>query len=262
MSILAEILEHKRSEIVSLPATDFGALRAAMSARQDRRNFIKALRSPRLGDVGLIAEVKKASPSAGIIRADFDPVLIAREYEAAGASALSVLTDAKYFQGSRSFLRDIRAAVGLPLLRKDFIVDERQLAESIEWGADAVLLIVAALTDDELARLHVLAEGAGLAVLVEVHDECELARAQGVGATLIGVNNRDLATFVVDLSTCERLGPMMNLGRTLMVAESGIRTRADVLRLKAAGARAILVGESLMRQHDIAGHAAALLGAP
>ncbi|MSU41335.1 MAG: indole-3-glycerol phosphate synthase TrpC [Pedosphaera sp.] len=260
MSILHDIIAHKRTELEHLPPTDTAALRAAMAQRGGARDFAKALRKPRSGDVALIAEVKKASPSAGVIRADFDPVRIAREYEAAGATCLSVLTDEKYFQGSLTFLRAIRQAVALPLLRKDFIVDERQLAESIEWGADAVLLIAAALDDDQLAKLYVMATRAGLAVLVEVHDEIELARAQGVGATLIGVNNRDLKTFAVDLAVSERLAAQMNLGRTLLVAESGIRSRADVMRLCAAGARAVLVGESLMRQPDIAAHARELLG--
>ena len=155
--------------------------------------------------MALIAEVKKASPSAGVICKDFDPVRIAKEYEAAGASCLSVLTDEKFFQGSLDYLRQIRAAVKLPLLRKDFIIDERQILEAIEWGADAILLIVAILDDARLKRFHSLATEAGLAALVEVHDETELDRALAAGASLIGVNNRDLKTFKVDLATTERL---------------------------------------------------------
>ena len=169
------------------------------------RDFAGALRKPKRGPVALIAEVKKASPSAGVIRPDFDPVRIAREYEAAGASCLSVLTDQKFFQGSLEYLRQIRAAVQLPLLRKDFIIDERQILEAVEWGADAILLIVAILSDAQLRHFHELATGAGLAALVEVHDEAELDRALSAGAELIGVNNRNLKTFKVDLATTERL---------------------------------------------------------
>jgi indole-3-glycerol phosphate synthase len=220
--------------------------------------------------VALIAEVKKASPSAGIICKDFDPVRIAKEYEAAGASCLSVLTDEKFFQGSLDYLRQIRAAVKLPLLRKDFIIDERQILEAIEWGADAILLIVAILDDDRLKRFHSLAKTAGLAVLVEVHDEAELKRAMEIGAELIGVNNRDLKTFKVDLGTTERLAVRLFSGTgvspvrsrekthgqdaraTMLVAESGIHTRADVERLAKCGATAILVGESLMKGGSIA----------
>ena len=157
------------------------------------------------GDIALIAEVKKASPSAGVICKDFDPVRIAKEYEAAGASCLSVLTDEKFFQGSLDYLRQIRAAVKLPLLRKDFIIDEQQILEAIEWGADAILLIVAILSDEQLAKFHSLAAEAGLAVLVEVHDEAELERALKISPALIGVNNRDLKTFKVDLATTEKL---------------------------------------------------------
>jgi indole-3-glycerol phosphate synthase len=205
--------------------------------------------------MALIAEVKKASPSAGVIRSPFDPVAIAREYEAAGATCLSVLTDEKFFQGSLEYLRAIRGAVGLPLLRKDFVIDVRQVLEAAEWGADAVLLIVAILTDEVLGQLHRLARESGLAVLVEVHDELELERALAVGAELIGVNNRDLRTFEVDLGTTERLAGRLpaRFGEAggLLVAESGIRTRADVERLARYGAGAILVGESLIRERDI-----------
>jgi indole-3-glycerol phosphate synthase len=216
--------------------------------------------------VALIAEVKKASPSAGVICPDFDPVRIAKEYEAAGASCLSVLTDEQFFQGSLDYLRQIRAAVKLPLLRKDFIIDERQILEAIEWGADAILLIVAILDDARLKRFHALASEAGLAVLVEVHDEAELDRALAIGAPLIGVNNRDLKTFKVDLATTERLAarlfsPPTTRPASLLVAESGINTRADVERLVKCGAGAILVGESLVRTGDIRAKAHELLGA-
>ena len=180
-------------------------LQAALAQRGDRRDFLAALRKPKSGTVALIAEVKKASPSAGVIRPDFDPVQIARDYEAAGASCLSVLTDEKFFQGSLDYLRQIRAAVKLPLLRKDFIIDERQILEAVQAGADAILLIVAILTDDQLKRFHELATQAGLAVLVEVHDEAELERALAINPELVGVNNRDLKSFKVDLATTERL---------------------------------------------------------
>ena len=215
--------------------------------------------------MALIAEVKKASPSAGVICEDFDPVRIAREYEAAGAGCLSVLTDEKFFQGSLDHLRQIRAAVKIPLLRKDFIIDERQLLEAVEWGADAILLIVAILTDEQLRKFHSLATEAGLAALVEVHDEAELDRALKISPALIGVNNRDLKIFKVDLATTERLAAKLfpspaTRPTSLLVAESGIHTRADVERLKKCGAGAILVGESLMRGGDIQAKVRELIG--
>ena len=268
-NILDTIVEEKKREVAKLPERLIAAgdLRDAMLEHGERRDFMAALRSATR--IALIAEVKKASPSAGTICKDFDPVRIAKEYEAAGASCLSVLTDEKFFQGSLDYLRQIRAAVKLPLLRKDFIIDERQILEAIEWGADAILLIVAILDDERLKRFHSLAKGAGLAVLVEVHDEAELDRALAIGADLIGVNNRDLKTFKVDLGTTERLAAMLYSGMgvspvrmpiethgrdaraTMLVAESGIHTRADVERLAKCGAGAILVGESLMKGGDI-----------
>src|ERR1017187_6516591 len=207
MSILDTIVEEKKREVAKLPPRLIAAgdLRDALLERGERRDFVAALQHPRQGHIALIAEVKKASPSAGVICQDFDPVRIAKEYEAAGASCLSVLTDEKFFQGALDHLRQIRAAVKLPLLRKDFIIDERQILEAIEWGADAILLIVAILTDEQLAKFHSLATKAGLAVLVEVHDEEELDRALKISPALIGVNNRNLKTFQVDLATTERL---------------------------------------------------------
>ena len=190
---------------------------------------------------------------------DFDPVKIAKEYEAAGASCLSVLTDEKFFQGSLDYLRQIRAAVNLPLLRKDFIIDERQILEAVEWGADAILLIVAILTDGQLAKFHSLAVEAGLSVLVEVHDETELERALKISPQLIGVNNRDLKTFKVDLATTEKLAKKIG-SEKILVAESGIHTRADVERLKKCGAKAVLVGESLMKNGDIQAKVRELIG--
>ena len=267
MNILDKIVEQKKREVAQLPARLIAAgdLRDSMLEHGERRDFFAALRQPRFASIALIAEVKKASPSAGVICPDFDPVRIAKEYEAAGASCLSVLTDEKFFQGSLNYLRQIRAAVKLPLLRKDFIIDSRQIAEAIEWGADAILLIVAILTDAQLQEFHTLATGAGLAVLVEVHDEIELQRALAAGARLIGVNNRDLKTFKVDLATTERLAEELRRsprgGEILLVAESGIHSRADVERLIRCGAQAILVGESLMRHNNIHAKVSELLGA-
>jgi indole-3-glycerol phosphate synthase len=250
-NVLDEIVEQKKREVDLLPARMLAAgdLRDAMLERNESRDFMAALRSPPAGDVALIAEVKKASPSAGVIRPDFDPVAIAQRYEQAGAACISVLTDEMFFQGSLDYLKQIRAAVKRPLLRKDFLIDERQILEAIEWGADAILLIVAILDDGRLRRFHELAVEAGLAALVEVHDEEELERALAIGASLIGVNNRNLKTFKVDLGTTERLAQRLFSRQpdVLLVAESGIHTRGDVERLKHAGARAILVGESLMR---------------
>jgi indole-3-glycerol phosphate synthase len=266
-NILETIIEQKKREVAQLPARIIAAgdLRDAMLEHGERRDFIAALKQARVHGIGLIAEVKKASPSAGVICPNFDPIRIAREYEAAGASCLSVLTDEKFFQGSLEYLRQIRAAVKLPLLRKDFIIDERQILEAIEWGADAILLIVAILTDEQLQKFHSLAVEAGLAVLVEVHDEAELERALHVAPELVGVNNRDLKTFKVDLATTERLSSKMLISpaarKTLMlVAESGIHSRADVERLRKCDASAVLVGESLMKHGDIGAKVRELIG--
>jgi indole-3-glycerol phosphate synthase len=274
MNILDKIVEQKKIEVAKLPARIIavGDLRDAMLEHGERRDFISALKNSR-GEIALIAEVKKASPSAGIICQDFDPVKIAKEYEVAGASCLSVLTDEKFFQGSLDYLRQIRAAVKIPLLRKDFIIDERQILEAIEWGADAILLIVAILNDEQLKKFHSLAIEAGLAVLVEVHDEMELERALKISPQLIGVNNRDLKNFKVDLATTERLAAKLKSSAgvppaihrrdacaTLLVAESGIYSRADVQRLKNCGAKAILVGESLLRDGNIQSKIRELIG--
>jgi indole-3-glycerol phosphate synthase len=262
-NILNTIVARKKKEVAALPNRIIaaGELRDAMLERDERRDFFAALQKPTRGQVALIAEVKRASPSAGIICKDFDPVRIAKEYEAAGASCLSVLTDEKFFQGSLEYLRQIRAAIKLPLLRKDFIIDERQILDAIEWGADAILLIVSILTDEQLKRFHSLAIEAGLAALVEVHDENELERALRINAPLIGVNNRDLKTFTVDLATTERLSARIALSRqtTLLVAESGIHTREDIERLARCGAKAILVGESILRQGNISAKISELL---
>jgi indole-3-glycerol phosphate synthase len=261
-NILEKIVAVKREEVAHLNAQPRATSREnllwAAKAFGARRDFADALRYPRRGNIALIAEVKKASPSAGVIRPDFDPVRIAKDYEAAGASCLSVLTDERFFQGSLKFLQQIRDAVQLPILRKDFIIHERQILESIEAGADAILLIVAILNDEDLRRFHGVARSAGLAVLVEVHDEAEMRRALAAEAEIIGINNRDLKTFTVDLATTEKLATMAK-GRILL-AESGINTRADVQRLESCGAQAILVGESLMRAAAIEAKVEDLLG--
>lgn len=266
MNILDTIVAQKKVEVAKLPARAITpeVLHEAVAQNGLRRDFIAALRAPRSGNVALIAEVKKASPSAGVICNDFDPLRIAREYEAAGASCLSVLTDEKFFQGSLEYLKKIRQAVKLPLLRKDFVIDERQILEAIEWGADAILLIVAILDDQQLRHFQTLASAATLAVLVEVHNEAELDRALAAEAKLVGVNNRDLKTFKVDLATTDRMAAKLWSSpggkEKLLVAESGIHTRADVKRLRQCGARAILVGESLMRGESISLKAKELLG--
>lgn len=259
MNILEKIVAQKRIEIAALPNTELSD--ELLQRAGPRRDFMGALLRPRRPAPALIAEVKKASPSAGVICKDFDPVRIAREYETAGASCLSVLTDEKFFQGSLEYLRQIRAAVQIPLLRKDFIIDSRQIPQSLEYGADAILLIVAILEDNDLRAFSRLAGEAGLAVLVEVHDEREMDRSIQAGARLIGVNNRNLKTFTVDLAVTERLANRLrNSGHdALLVAESGIHTRTDVERLRACGAGAILVGESLMRHGDIAAKITELL---
>ncbi len=269
MNILDTIVKQKKVEVAKLLPGKISAsnLKAALKRRGDSRNFTNALKTLRGDSVALIAEVKKASPSKGIICPDFDPVRIAQEYEAAGANCLSVLTDEKFFQGSLEYLKQIRAAVKIPLLRKDFIIDERQILEAVEWGADAILLIVAILSDEQLRHFHQLAWEAGLSALVEVHDESELERALEIDAELIGVNNRDLKTFKIDLDTTDRLASKARELRgadiwseKILVGESGINTRNDVYRLRDAGAKAILVGESLVKEGNIREKVAELLG--
>jgi indole-3-glycerol phosphate synthase len=256
MNRLQTILDQKRLEIARiLPRLEH--LRTAALLRNDYRGFEAALdRGPEA--LGLIAEVKKASPSAGVIAESFDPVARAKGYEAAGAHAISVLTDEKFFQGSLGYLTQIRKAVALPLLRKDFILHEVQIYEAAVAGADAILLIVAALDQPDLERLHQTALDLGLDVLVEVHTLEEMDRASDCGATLIGVNNRNLTTFEVDLHATEILSEQAPEG-ALLVSESGIKTNADVRRVFACGVNALLVGESLMRSGDVAGQVASLL---
>ncbi|MEA3209180.1 MAG: indole-3-glycerol phosphate synthase [Chthoniobacter sp.] len=254
---LQQILEVKAREVARLlPRCEF--LRAAALQRNDLRPFALALdRGP--DALGLIAEVKKASPSAGVIVADFDPEAIARQYEAAGAHAVSVLTDEEFFQGHLSYLTRIRQAIKLPCLRKDFIIHEAQIFEAAVAGADAILLIVAALDQPQLEALHRVAESCQLDVLVEVHTGEELDRALEIGAHLIGINNRSLTTFEVDLATTEQLSEEVPDG-VILVSESGLKTRADTRRVFESGCQAILVGESLMRTGDIAAQVEALLG--
>ena len=266
-NILDRILETKRKEVAELRASvsmDELAARAAAAPRA--RNFFAAVtKPPRRRAVNLIAEIKKASPSAGVIRADFDPPAIARQYAAAGADAISVLTDEQYFQGSLDYLRAVRAAVDLPILRKDFIIDAAQVYEARAAGADAVLLIAAALPSGELLDLMILAAELRMTTLVEVHEAGELLQIRSaIGFPLrtyglLGINNRDLTSFQVDIATTTRLASLASEG-TPIVSESGIKTRSDVTRLAAAGVCAVLVGETLMRQDDIVAAVEELLG--
>jgi indole-3-glycerol phosphate synthase len=257
-TILDRIVATKREEIAHAKSTTSEVeLRARLSDAPPRRDFFAALAAP--GPIKLIAEVKKASPSAGVIRPDFDPVAIAKTYAAHGATCLSVLTDEQYFQGHLDYLTAIRQAVDLPLLRKDFILDTYQIVEARLAGADAVLLIAECLDDCNLRKLHNAAVELGLAPLVELYDPENLPRVLAAGATLIGVNNRDLRTFVVDLDHTLRIRRDVP-ENCVLVGESGIRTRADVERLEAAGVDAILVGESLMREPDMGAAVDRLLG--
>lgn len=246
--ILQRIVAVKREEIAATRARrSLPGWRALAEARGGLRGFEAALRS-RLtaGAAAVIAEVKKASPSKGVLRADFEPAAIARSYEAGGAACLSVLTDERFFQGSSAYLEQARAACTLPVLRKDFIVDEVQVHEARAMGADCVLLIAACLDDAELADLEACARGHGMDVLVEVHDAAELERALALRTRLVGVNNRNLRSFEVSLETTLDLLPRVP-GDRLLVTESGILARDDVQRMRAAGVHAFLVGEAFMR---------------
>jgi indole-3-glycerol phosphate synthase len=257
-SVLDKIVATKWAEIAAAKAaTPEAALRERAAAALQARDFFAPLAAS--GPISLIAEVKKASPSRGVIRALFQPVEIAQAYERHGASCISVLTDESYFQGSLENLRDVRAAVQLPVLRKDFIIDAYQLYEARAAGADAVLLIAECLDDCNLRKLHNEAVALGMSPLVELYEPENLQRVFDAGATLIGINNRNLRTFETDLAHTLRLRERIP-DQCVLVSESGIRTRDDVERLAAAGVDAILVGESLMASADIGAAVDALLG--
>jgi indole-3-glycerol phosphate synthase len=250
MSILAEIVQHKRQELADLKVScPRAGLEAACAAATAPRDFERALAPVRDG-IRLIAEVKKASPSRGVLAADFDPVGLAATYAAHGADAISVLTDRKYFQGSLDILRAVRASVNVPLLRKDFTIDEYQLWESRAAGADAILLIVSILPPPLLRDLLAAAKGLGLAALVECHTAAEVDTALGVGSRLLGINNRDLATFETRIETTLALLPRIPPG-PIVVSESGFFTGEQVRTVVAAGAHAVLVGEGLVKAGDI-----------
>lgn len=258
--ILARIAAYKREEVAARKAArSQDAVEAAARAASPPRGFRAALeRVNEVGRTALIAEIKKASPSKGLIRADFDPPSLAQAYERGGAACLSVLTDGPSFQGDDAFLTAARDAVALPCLRKDFLVDPWQAAESRALGADCILIILAMVDDALAAELLAEAERLGMDALVETHDEAEMARACALGADLVGINNRSLRSFEVDLAVTERLA-MLSPVRALLVAESGIFTAEDVARVSAAHAQAVLVGESLMRQPDVEAATRALM---
>ncbi len=251
---LAEVARRKA-------ATGLGILESRIAESTDQpRGFAAALaRSVERGGYGLIAEIKKASPSGGLIRPEFDPPALAHAYKQGGATCLSILTDGPYFQGCEADLRAARGAVDMPVIRKDFMLDPWQITESRAMGADCILLILAALSDAQAGELEQAALGLGMDVLAEVHDQPELERALRLKTPLIGVNNRNLKTLKTDLSTTEQLAALIPADRVL-IAESGIRTHADILRLEAVGAKRFLVGESLMRQPDVTAATRDLLG--
>ncbi|MEJ2408132.1 MAG: indole-3-glycerol phosphate synthase TrpC [Novosphingobium sp.] len=256
---LTEICETKREEVEERKAVaSIGTLDSHAAHQSAPRGFETALRRRAADHFALIAEIKKASPSKGLIRPDFRPADHAAAYERGGAACLSVLTDAPYFQGHEDYLMEAREAVSLPVIRKDFMVDPWQVAEARAIGADAILIIVAALDDTLMAEIEAAALERGMDCLVEVHNEAEMERAARLKSRLIGVNNRNLKTFVTDIATTERLAPLAPEG-ALLVAESGINTHADLERLSHCGARTFLVGESLMRQPDVEAATRALL---
>jgi len=260
--VLAKILTDKRAHVDACrERTPEDEIRVRAEAGPPTRGFARRLREAAHDGYGLIAEIKRASPSRGLIREDFAPSALARAYQSGGATCLSVLTDQPYFRGKDSYLTAARMVTDLPVLRKDFMIDPYQVYEARAIGADCILLIMAALEDDRAAELEALAVSLGMDVLIEVHDEAELDRALALSSPLIGINNRNLKTLEVDVATTEVLAPRIGEDR-LVVAESGLASPDDLARMAAVGARCFLVGESLMRQDDVAAATRALLAAP
>ncbi|NBQ83735.1 MAG: indole-3-glycerol phosphate synthase TrpC [Alphaproteobacteria bacterium] len=262
VDVLAKIIDTKREEVAALKASALAADLAAMASEQSApRGFAKALDAASQDGYGLIAEVKKASPSKGLIRSDFDPEAIARAYQAGGATCLSVLTDRDYFQGDMDYMVAARAAVSLPVLRKDFMIDPLQITEARAFGADAILIIMAAVDDALALELEDAAFALGMDVLVEIHDAEELDRAKALKSPLLGINNRNLKTMETSLTTAETLLQDFPHGR-IAVAESGLFTTDDLARMAKHHARCFLIGESLMRQEDVEAATASILSNP